>query len=53
VLILVVKILILWCAAAVAVGFGLGFVLGMAERAHQDEFLNAIFAELSGKNTAN
>ena len=52
-LILAAKILILWSAAAVTVGFGLGFLIGMAERARKDEFLNAIFATLSGKNTSN
>ena len=51
--ILAVKIVILWSIAAVTVGFGLGSVIGAADRARKDAFLDAIFAKMAGKNTTN
>jgi hypothetical protein len=53
VILLAIKILFLWGVAAVTVGFGLGFLIGLAERAREDELLNSIFSTLSGKNAAN
>jgi hypothetical protein len=51
--ILALKIVIIWSAAAVTLGFGAGSVIGSADRARKDAFLNAMFAKLAGKNTTN
>ena len=50
--ILALKIFILWGAAAVTVGFGVGSVIGSADRARKDAFLNALLAKIAEKNTS-
>jgi hypothetical protein len=50
--ILALKIVILWSAAAVTFGFGVGSLIGTADRARKDAFLNAIFAKIADKNAS-
>jgi hypothetical protein len=47
--ILILKIVTIWTAVALITGVVTAFLIGIAEKAHKDEFLNAMFATLAGE----
>jgi hypothetical protein len=51
-ILLAMKVLTIWTAAALAAGFVLGAIIRTAERLRNDEILDALFSYLAGRQTA-